>query len=139
MRARAVRHTQKGLRMMRVATALLLTALLSCAPAPRPNAFSAEALASCQARGGTVAVVGLSIVPSCSIPYADGGRFCSDSVQCTGHCLAAVGTNGRPVIGPGRTASGQCEYSEPVGSEECRVEVRSGRVAPGCAMTKDPS
>jgi hypothetical protein len=101
-------------------------------------ASSSQALATCRARGGTVEIVGLSVIPSCLIPYPDGGRFCSDSAQCAGHCLAAPAANGRLFVGPGRTVSGQCESYQPVGSEECGLEVRSGRVAPGCAGSKDP-
>ncbi len=115
--------------------ALLATLLFSCAPVPRAPAHSAQALATCEANGGTVAVVGLSVIPSCLLPYPDGDRFCSDSTQCHGRCLAREPAP----VGPGRTASGQCEAFHPTGFEECAREVRGGRVAPGCADPKEPS
>ncbi len=118
--------------MRRTVTALPVIILLSCAPAPSPQgpAHSAEALASCQARGGSIAVVGLSVVPSCLIPYPDAGRSCSDSAQCEGLCIA-VGT-----LGPGRTTRGQCEPAHATGFEECATEVRGGRAILGCAREK---
>ena len=122
--------------MSRAVIALLATFLFSCAPAPRVPAYSAQALATCQARGGMIAVVGLSTVPSCLIPYSDAGRACSDSAQCAGLCIARE--TSFPRVGPGRTVSGQCEAFRPTGAEECAVEVRSGRIAPGCGAEKDP-
>ena len=104
--------------------------LCACAPAPRMEAHSAQALATCEARGGMVAVVGLSIIPSCLIPYPDARRSCSDSAQCEGRCLAV----GR--VGPGRTVSGQCEASHATGFEECEIEVRGGRALMACSIEK---
>ena len=123
---------------MRVATALLLTALFSCAPAPRlADATSPQALATCAARGGTVALLYRAPGPYCLTPFSDAGRYCSDSTQCEGRCLAA---GDRPVARPGRTVSGQCEFYHPTGFEHgCGPEVRGGRIAPGCSFPKGQS
>jgi hypothetical protein len=114
---------------MRFALAAPLV-LCACAPAPRMEAHSAQAIATCQARGGTIGMVGLSTFPSCLTPYPDAGRSCGDSAQCEGRCLA-VG-----VVGPGRTVSGQCEASHATGFEECEIEVRGGRALMGCSSEK---
>jgi len=122
---------------MRVATALLLTALFSCAPGQRlADATSPQALATCAARGGITVLEYRAPGPSCLTPFSDAGRYCSDSTQCEGRCLAGE----PPVTGPGRTVSGQCEFYHSNGfGESCGLEVRGGRVAPGCSFPKDES
>ena len=120
---------------MRAAIALLPALLFSCAPAPRMEATSAQALATCEARGGIVALAYRAPGPACFTPFPDGGRPCSDSAQCAGGCIAVLDPgSSRTVLGPGRTVSGQCAfYDGPPGYGECAQEVRAGRLALSCA------
>lgn len=72
-----------------IATAgLLLAACAPTAPAPAPAPPSAEAQASaCAAKGGAMTPVGKAQIPTCVIPYADGGKACADKSDCQGQCV----------------------------------------------------
>ena len=41
---------------------------------------------ACEAAGGTVQRAGLLGWENCVIPYADGGKVCSDNSECLGQC-----------------------------------------------------
>ena len=126
---------------MRRAVLLLAIALLfSCAPAPPMEIASARALASCEAGGGErVEHLYRTSGPACLTSYPDGGRACSDSAQCAGLCIAGPSNRVASSVGPTSLVSGQCQYYHPTGSEECVQEVRSGRLASGCAAAKAPA
>lgn len=84
---------------------LALSLLAACAPAApvaTPAAQSAEA--SCAARGGAMQPVGRLQRLTCVVPYADGGKTCSDKADCQGACIAE-GNLDAPA------STGQCQKS----------------------------
>lgn len=125
--------------MRRAAIVPAMGLLFSCAPAPPVNIASAEAVASCQARGGTVQpLVYRAPGPICLTPYPDGDRACSDSAQCAGRCIADI-TGSIPMVGPGSLVRGHCESYHPTPFDECVPEVRSGRLGDACAARRPPA
>ncbi|HJV40984.1 hypothetical protein [Caulobacter sp.] len=71
-----------------ITTAALL--LAACAPtaAPTPAPPSAQTQASaCSAQGGSIQPVGRAQIPTCVVPYADGGKACADKSDCQGQCV----------------------------------------------------
>jgi hypothetical protein len=91
--------------------ALVALALASCAPianAPAPATPSAPgdvAADDCAERGGRMQPVGRMQSLQCVIPYADGGRACSDGAQCaSGRCIDEA-----PEASAGDKVGGVCQ------------------------------
>jgi len=77
-------------------------------------------LAECEQQGGKVESVCLSGDPECVHYFADAGKPCSDSSQCTWLCVAEWGSE------YGRKTTGECKpHDNPCG---CWCEVIAGRV-----------
>lgn len=117
--------------MNRLAVSLaMLTLVGGCAPNEASTTGSAEAR---ECVGGFMAKRGLTPWPTCVIPYADGGKSCSDKADCKGQCLLKYegDLNARPAIGS--PASGQCQAEEP--AIGCYAQVRNGTVATGFLCT----
>ena len=77
---------------------------------------------NCRAHGGKIRKVCMSQMPVCIVPYADGGRDCTDNAQCQGRCLYA----GPRIPLERGTVAGKCQVDDdPCG---CRTEVVNGRI-----------
>ncbi len=77
---------------MRALVLLAALALASCVEAPpdpgEGKAFTAEARAECEAKGGRVGQGGLLPDDVCFTPMPDAGKACSTQADCKGVCLA---------------------------------------------------
>lgn len=90
-------------------------------PAPVSVAES-PAAADCMARGGRMQPLGRMQSMQCVVPYADGGRRCTDSDQCSGQCRIA---NEAARSAAGARVIGRCQTdSDPFG---CHTTVENGR------------
>ena len=113
--------------MNRVAALVfLLTVVTGCAPKETAKTDSAPAQACV---GGFMAKRGLTPWPTCIIPFADGGKSCSDKADCKGQCLVKYEGN----LAIGAPASGQCQAEEP--AIGCYAQIRAGTVATGFVCT----
>ena len=89
---------------------------------PRGTHLSAQERAACEARRGRVMIAGLSGSEMCALPFADGGRRCTDGSQCAGDCLY----EGRTPSRRDARVAGVCErYRYGFG---CRSFVEHGRI-----------
>jgi hypothetical protein len=86
-----------------------------------PPAPDSAARATCTARGGAYAQVGLMGIWTCVTPYADGGRVCTDKSQCAGACIFA----GSEHPHPGAEAQGECQRTNVLTG--CFTTIESGR------------
>lgn len=111
--------------------ALLMAALVACAPTPAPTTPTQAAtpdVAACAAKGGTVRPVCRMQKPACVIAYADAGKTCSDKSDCQGRCLY----RGEAPADPATAVTGQCQAnSDPCG---CFTTVVKGHVGPGMCV-----
>lgn len=65
--------------------------------------------------------------PACVRPLSDGGKACTDKVDCEGRCL-----NAGPLLPSGTEAVGTCQRQEPL--DGCWQEMTGGRAIQGwCA------
>ena len=79
--------------------------------------------AKCEAAGGSVYPSGLLGWENCIQPYADAGKTCSDSSDCTGGCRYTG--SGASI---GETVTGTCQINDsPFG---CFQSVDNGRATP---------
>lgn len=92
--------------MMRWTAAALVLGLCACAPAAETPVSNANSAASaCAAQGGRIERVGRAQTEQCVIPFADGGRACTDGSQCSsGNCIGSV-----EAAQSQANASGQCQ------------------------------
>ncbi len=95
--------------------------------------YRAEALAkidqpACVARGGRIRSFGMFGTPVCAVPFADGGKPCSDSSECLGKCV--LGLESDVPVGPART--GECQLDDHL--DGCWAEIRSGVVGEGLCV-----
>ena len=98
------------------------TPLAASATAPAPVGASGADERVCAARGGSIQPVCMSGELTCVIRYRDGGKRCSDKIDCLGECLYE-GPDPPPP-----NAAGVCQRtSDPCG---CKALVRRGRVEP---------
>ena len=109
----------------------MLVVLVSCAgcagSGARPSAEKpvppvATTETECLSLGGTWGLHGATEVagPFCASPTADGGKACSDSLECQGRCLADSSSS------PGAQARGKCAASYYPGA--CFAAVEGNRV-----------
>jgi hypothetical protein len=87
--------------------------------APSPALTEAE----CLARSGTWGVHGETevLAPFCALPTTDGGKSCTDSSQCQGHCLAPEQAR------RGRRTTGVCTATDHAGA--CFNLIQEGRAS----------
>ncbi|MCB1398014.1 MAG: hypothetical protein KDJ98_19010 [Rhodobacteraceae bacterium] len=72
---------------------LPLLALAACVPAePQPERLSPTARSACEARGGYVAIAGLSGAEFCAELLPDAGQSCARAGDCSGYCDARTRT-----------------------------------------------
>jgi hypothetical protein len=114
----------------------IVSLVASCAAAPDPPNQIAESVTThmnseeCRANGGTIRNVCRLQLPACVVPFADGGKRCTDSRQCKGKCLLDTETD-RP-LRPGDYADGRCQRdNDPCG---CKIEVMYGKVESGVCV-----
>ena len=113
------------------AVSVVMAACVTSAQEPVPKGrFTAVRVESeqdrlaCQADGGTAGRRGLHPTAQvCVIPYADAGKACNDSQQCSGLCLAEYQGGGQTTL---QDAVGRCQADN--ASVGCLGEVRAGRV-----------
>ena len=98
----------------------LLTVITGCA-AKETAKFDSGSAQACV--GGFMAKRGLVPWPTCIIPFADGGKSCSDKGDCKGKCLVKYHGN----LAIGSPATGQCQAEEP--AIGCFAQVRDGTVS----------
>lgn len=96
------------------------------AAARRKAQPSAAEVADCKAQGGSIQGVGMFGMPSCVIPYADGGKVCSDDTDCQGRCIVELGHPGEPDLKPGDALTGQCQKDTALFG--CYAEIVGGKV-----------
>lgn len=71
----------------------MLALMAACTPAePQPETLSPSACSACEARGGSVAIAGLSGDEFCAERLPDGGQSCRTATDCTGYCDAQTRT-----------------------------------------------
>ena len=102
------------------------------APPPEPPPAVTEPRATpvetqqCNARGGTIQPVCMLGNLACVVPYRDGGKRCSDKLDCTGQCLY----EGPPPAPP--SATGTCQRTnDPCG---CKAPIHHGHVEPALCV-----
>ena len=80
----------------------------------------------CKARSGRLVQTIMPGFKVCAIPYADGGKACTDGSQCEGACLVTQGdpewANARRL---GQAVAGHCQAEEPFLG--CFATVEQGR------------
>ncbi len=91
----------------------------AAAPAGSTAAPAADVHAACADQGGVIRPLGRLQREQCVVPYADAGKACSASSDCTGQCLATTD------ISAGAAARGVCQrdVSENFG---CRQRIDGG-------------
>jgi hypothetical protein len=121
---------------MRALLLLPLIAIFAFAQAPeqrrQPTRFTAEQRAQCEARGGRVAIAGLSGDDMCAERYADAGRVCTGGGDCLGDCMLDEASlrGKRPV--DGMRAAGRCQ--ERAYMYGCRNLIENGRLIYGLCI-----
>ncbi|RIJ22310.1 hypothetical protein D1224_12205 [Henriciella barbarensis] len=76
--------------------------------------------ARCEAAGGTVQRAGMLGWENCIQTFADGGKTCSDSSDCTGECRSAG-----EFVDAGAAATGQCTANDNIFG--CYQTIENGR------------
>jgi hypothetical protein len=110
------------------AFALCATLALAGCAAPPVETVSTASLdpQQCAAQGGLMAKRGMVGITMCVVPFKDGGKTCSGSVDCQGKCFAstAIGWREHPI---GTPAKGKCQYENT--EFGCMARVEHGRIA----------
>ena len=109
---------------MRIALLVVLLLAAACAPTagPGPDVIVTDEHleAFCKAKGGVLERVGKAQAPRCIIPYADGGKACTDGSQCLGkRCTGDIED-----VGAANPATGTCvATNNPFG---CNTVIEAG-------------
>jgi hypothetical protein len=105
--------------------ALILLALAACAPIGEGlSTGPAVDVAACTANGGKVKPICRMRKPACIFDYADAGKTCTDSEQCSGRCVIE---DEMPEVGA--RAIGVCEADNDVCG--CSTEIIDGKTTAG--------
>lgn len=91
----------------------------AAAQSPAETAEAAVSADACAAQGGTMTPIGRLQRMTCVVAYADAGKTCSDTRDCTGRCLAS----GDVTAGTRATGTCQRDVSENFG---CRQRIEGG-------------
>lgn len=78
----------------------------------------------CTAEGGSIRAVGMLGTPACVKPYADAGKTCADTSDCTGACKAPQGAR------IGARSQGTCQ-KDTHDLEGCYNRIERGKVVAG--------
>ena len=93
-----------------ILAALLTFVMLNANASPDTRTASDKKLTAaeiqkCKEDGGVVKNVGLMQIPKCVITYADAGKACKNSSECTKSCITM-----KSDIQLGAKASGECQH-----------------------------
>ncbi len=111
--------------MRAVLAVLTLLALAACAPMGEgPATGPSVDIAACTANGGKVKPICRMQKPACIFDYADAGKSCTDSSQCSGRCVIE---DEMPEVGA--RAIGVCEADNDVCG--CSTEIIDGKATAG--------
>ncbi|MBX7540233.1 hypothetical protein [Qipengyuania sphaerica] len=97
-------------------------------PVPPDHVMSAEEHRGCYEKGGFVDRRGMIGAEVCVMPYADGGKACTDGDECEGRCIA----EGRVGTPPGETITGICQRDDHLFG--CFGIVEDGRIEAGLCV-----
>lgn len=92
-----------------ILTTLLTLVMLNASASPDTRSASEKKLTAaeiqkCKQDGGVVKNVGLMEIPKCVITYADAGKVCKSSSECTTSCVTM-----KSDIQMGAETSGECQ------------------------------